>query len=105
MGEDVLLAEDELLELLLREPVGDVGQVGPVLLANLPRRGEVLHNRRDPHADVANLRVKQSEIFVMFCPRLRESGVQLIYTEESAAKTFECHLVGVVISNQPLVVH
>ena len=68
VGEDVLLAEDELLQLLLREPVGDVGQVGPVLLANLPRRSEVLHHRRDPHADVANLRVKQLGIIFMLCP-------------------------------------
>ena len=58
MWEDVLLAEDELLELLLREPVGDVGQVGAVVLARRTRRSEVLHHRRDPHADVANLQVK-----------------------------------------------
>ena len=68
VGEDVLLAEDELLELLLREPVGDVGQVGPVVLARRPRRSEVLHHRRDPHADVANLRVKQLGIIFMLCP-------------------------------------
>ena len=55
MGVDVLLVLDELLELLLGEPVGDVGDVGPVRAARRPSAGEVLRYRRDPHANVAHL--------------------------------------------------